>query len=88
MVILLDKELVGKITHYYGKIGVAIVELSATLKQGDRISIEKDPDSFEQVAESMQIENEPITEAKAGQAIGLKVEQPTKEGAQVFKITE
>ena len=84
----MGKELVGKITHFFGKINVAVVELSGTLQQGDRISIEKDNESFEQTADSMQIEKEPIDHAGAGQSIGLKVGQPAGIGAQVFKITD
>jgi putative protease len=82
------KELVGKIAHYYNKIGVAVVELIAPLKEGDTISIESPERSFEQKVGSMQIEHEKISEAKPGQAVGLKVEEPVREGFQVYKVTE
>ncbi len=86
--LMVEKKLVGKITHFYPKISVAVVELEDTLNVGDKISIEKGEESFEQVVESMQIEHENIEKAEAGQAIGLKVEQRAKEGAKVFKIIE
>jgi len=82
------KDLVGKITHYYGKIGVAVIELSGDLKDGDIISIEKDGEAFEQTVGSMQIEHEKIQAAKAGQAIGMKLDQHAKENSEVFKVTE
>jgi len=81
----MGKREVGKITHYYNKIGVAVVELTGTLKIGDRISIEG-KSNFEQVVNSMQIEKKDVSEATAGQAIGLKVDQPVKEGDKVYVI--
>jgi len=82
------KELIGKITHYYGNIQVAVVELSGKLKVGDTVSIEKDGQGFEQQVASMQIEHKQVKEAKKGQAIGMKVMQEVKPGFQVFKVTE
>ena len=79
---------VGKITHFYDKISVAVVELSDTLKQGDRIFIEAPGTNFEQTVGSMQIGHEQISEAKKGQAIGMKVAQPVKANWHVFKIVE
>jgi len=81
-----EKKLIGKITHYYGKIGVAVVELEDDLKVGDEISIEGPTTNVRQVIESMQIEHENIDEAKAGDAIGLKVADRVKENDSVYKI--
>jgi len=78
---------VGKITHYYNKIGVAVVELSDTLTVGDLIKISGHGREFTQTVESMQIEHEQVKEAKKGQAIGLKVSQEVKEGDEVFRVT-
>ncbi|HIH21449.1 MAG TPA: hypothetical protein HA222_02165, partial [Candidatus Diapherotrites archaeon] len=76
----MGKELVGKITHYFDKIQVAVIELSGKLKEGDSISIERGTEVFEQKATSMQIDKKPVKEAKNGQAIGMKVSQPVKPG--------
>ena len=85
----MGKELVGKVTHVYNKISVAVLELSGTLKEGDKISIEKEGEEpVEQAVASMQIEHETVKEATKGQAIGMKVDKPVKENSQVFKITE
>jgi len=78
--------LVGKITHYYDKIGVAVVEVSAPIKIGDQIKISGHGNEFVQQVSSMQIEHEQIQEAKKGQAVGLKVDQPVKEGDEVYKV--
>ena len=85
---MVEKKLIGKITHFYPKISVAVVELEDTLNVGDKISIERGEESFEQIVESMQIEHENIQQAEAGQAIGLKVTEIAKEGSQVFKVIE
>ncbi|MEM1990844.1 MAG: U32 family peptidase C-terminal domain-containing protein, partial [Candidatus Bathyarchaeia archaeon] len=70
---------VGKVTHYFSKIGVAVVELKAPLAVGDRIIIRGPTTDFEQVVESMQIEHKNIEKAEAGQSIGLKVNQRVRE---------
>lgn len=78
--------LVGKITHYYDKIGVAVVEVLAPIKVGDQIKIVGHNKEFVQQVSSMQIEHEQVSEAKKGQAIGMKVDQPVKEGDEVYKV--
>ena len=85
---MVEKKLVGKVTHYFTKIGVAVVELSDTLKIGDKISIEGATTNFEQEVESMQIEHKPVEEAKKGDSIGLKVKDRVREGDSVYKIIE
>lgn len=80
-----DKK-IGKVSHYYDKIGVAVVELTGTLKVGDKIRFMKDNEEFEQTVESMQVEHQQIKEAKKGQSVGLKVEQEVKRKAEVYKV--
>lgn len=85
---MVEKKLVGKVTHYFTKIGVAVVELLDTLKTGDKISIEGATTNFEQKVESMQIEHKPVEEAKKGDSIGLKVEDRVREGDLVYRVVE
>ncbi len=78
---------VGRVTHYYDKIGVAVVELLADLSVGDKIKFSRGgEDLFEQVVESIQVEHNKIQSAKKGDIVGLKVNQPVKEGAEIFKL--
>lgn len=81
-----QEKLVGKITHYFGKIGVAVVELSDTLKVGDTIRIVGGATDFQQVVESMEINRQKVKEAKAGESVGLKVNQKVREGYRVYKL--
>jgi putative protease len=76
---------VGRITHFFTKISVAVVELKAPLAVGDRIVIKGPLTDFEQVVDSMQIEHKNVTRAGAGQSIGLKVAQRVREKDVVYK---
>lgn len=85
----MEEKLIGKVTHYFTNIGVGVIEITEdSLKTGDSIHIKGATTDFEQAVESMQIEHENVKEAKAGQTIGLKVNQPVRENDQVFKIIE
>lgn len=77
---------IGDITHYFDKINVAVVDVLAPIKVGDRIKIVGHGQEFEQEVTSIQIEHENIEEAKKGQSIGLKVDQPVKKGDEVYKV--
>lgn len=78
---------VGKISHYYDKIGVAVVELVDTLAVGETIKIVGHGREFTQEVSSMQVEHEQLKEAKKGQIVGMKVDQETKEGDEVFRVS-
>jgi len=80
------KKLIGKIEHYYSKIGVAIVQLEDELIVGDEISIEGPSTNFTQTVESMEVEHKNVKTAKAGDAIGLKIVDKVHEKDQVYKI--
>jgi hypothetical protein len=76
---------VGHITHFFSKISVAVLELTAPLSVGDRILVKGPSTDFEQVVDSMQVEHKNIQRAEAGQSIGLKMAQQTKERDVVYK---
>ncbi|MBW2970067.1 translation elongation factor-like protein [Candidatus Woesearchaeota archaeon] len=77
---------IGKVTHFFDKIGVAVIKLDSPMKVGDKIKFEGHGSSFEMDVDSMQIDRAPIEEAKKGQEIGMKVSQPVKAGDLVFKV--
>ena len=81
-----EKKLIGKVTHFFSKISVAGIELSGTIKVGDKISIEGATTKFEENIESMQIDNKVVPEAKAGDLIGIKVKDKTRVGDDVYLI--
>jgi hypothetical protein len=76
---------IGHTTHFFSKISVAIVELTAPLAVGDRILVKGPATDFEQVVDSMQIEHQNVQRAETGQSIGLKTVQHVKEKDMVYK---
>lgn len=76
---------IGKVTHFYSKISVAVIQLTAPLNVGDKILIKGDTTNLEQTVDSMQIEHENIQKAEAGKAIGLKVKDRVRPGDTVYK---
>lgn len=79
-----EKVLIGKITHFFSTISVAVIELSGGLNVGDSISVEGASTNFKQKVDSMQIDHKPVVNASAGQAVGMKVAEKVREGDQVF----
>lgn len=85
----MGEELVGKVSHYFANIGVAVVELSGELKVGDLIAIVgKTTGRVEQTIGSMQVNKAPVQAAKKGQSIGMKVSARVHEGDTVFKLSQ
>ncbi|HOO36737.1 MAG TPA: translation elongation factor-like protein [Deltaproteobacteria bacterium] len=82
-----EKKLIGKVTHYFGKISVAGIELSSPLKVGDKISIEGATSNFEEEIVSMQIDNNVVPEANAGDLIGIKVKEKARVGDDVYLVS-
>jgi len=85
---LSEKEYVeiGKVTHFFSKISVAIVELTDVLSVGDQIAIKGPTTSVDQTVDSMQIEHESVQKAMRGQSIGLKVNDRVRENDMVYKV--
>lgn len=83
-----EERLIGKITHYYSNINVGVLELSDSLKVGDKIRIRGKATDFEQEVESMQVEHQPVSSATAGDAVGLKIKDRVKEGDEVYLLSE
>ena len=82
-----EGQIIGKISHFYPKISVCVVDLMGTLKAGDTIQIKGTATDFTQQVESMQVEHTRIEEAKKGDSVGLKVEKPVKPNDVVYLIT-
>ncbi len=79
---------VGIVRHYFGKIGVAAVELEDTLRTGDTIHIKGHTSDWVQKVESMQLEHQEVTEAHRGQSVGIKVIDHAREHDVVYLVEE
>jgi hypothetical protein len=75
---------VGKVTHYYNKIKVAVVKFGAPIKVGTRVQFRGATTNFSQAIDSMQYEHEQIKIAKKGQSLGLKVAKRVREGDEIY----
>lgn len=84
----MEREEIGKVTHYFGKLQVAAIMLSGPLKVGDRIAIIGAHTELEQEVASMQIDRTEVSEARAGQEIAIKVAQKVRERDVVYKLIE
>ncbi len=77
----------GRVTHYFGKIGVAAIEITQdTLSVGDTIHIKGHTSDFTQKVDSIQIDGQSLDEATAGQSIGIKVAEHAREHDMVYKL--
>lgn len=84
-----EDKLVGHVTHYFGKIEVAVVELSeGELAVGNTIRFKGPSTDFEQSVESMEIDKEKVEKAETGQSFGLKVKEKVREGDEVWLIID
>lgn len=84
----MEEREIGKVRHYFGKIAVAAIELTGGLSVGDTIHIKGHTSDFTQKVDSMQIENDAVESAKAGDMIGIKVAEHARQHDVVCKVVE
>lgn len=78
---------IGKVTHFYDKISVAIVDLQNSLAKGDKIRFTRGgEDLFDQDVSSLQIDHKEVEKAGKGDVIGLQVSQKLKPDTEVFLV--
>ena len=82
----MDWEVVGTVTHYFGRLSVAAVRLTGQLQLGDHIHILGSTSDFEQPVTSMQLDHESIELAEPGQEIGLRVVERVRCGDTVYRV--
>ena len=83
-----ERTLVGTVTHYFSRIRVAGILVSDQMAVGDRILIIGHTTALEQIANSMELDHQPIDVATTGQEIGLRVIDRVRKGDEVYRLTE
>lgn len=84
----MEKE-IGFVEHFFGHLGVAAIKVtSGTLKVGDTIHVKGHTSDFTEKVASMQIDNKPVNEAKAGDGIGIKMVGKCREHDKVYVVEE
>jgi len=76
---------VGRVSHFFGRINVAIIEVKDIISVGDQILIKGPTTDIEQTIDSMEIEHTKVKQAEAGQSIGMKVNARVRENDIVYK---
>jgi len=84
----MSEEVIGTVSDFFAHPVVAAIELTASLKLGDKIRIKGHTTDLELTVDSMQIENQPVQEAKAGDSIGVKVSERVRDGDTVYKVVD
>ena len=79
---------IGTVSDFFARPVVAGIELTATLKLGDKIHIKGHTTDIELTVDSMQINNVDVKEGKAGDSIGVKVSEQVRRGDTVYKVTD
>ena len=83
----MPEQIIGEVSDFFTRPVVAGIELTAPLKAGDRVHIKGHTTDIEFAIDSMQINNVTVSEAKAGDSIGLKVSDRVRRGDKVYKVT-
>ena len=84
----MPEEEIGKVSDFFARPVVAGIELTATLKVGDKIHIKGHTTDMELIVDSMQINNVDVKEGKAGDAVGIKLSDRARRGDTVYKVTD
>ena len=79
---------IGRVTHYYSYLSVAVLTLSDSLKLGDRIHFYGHATDFTQRISSMEIEHHSIVWVKPGDNVAIKVSQPVHVHDAVYRVVE
>ena len=83
----MSEEIIGKVSDFFAKPVVAGIELTGALKVGDKIKIKGHTTDIEMTISSMQVNNVNVTQAKAGDSIGIKVPEKVRNGDHVYLVT-
>lgn len=84
IIIMTKSNPVGKVIHWYDKIGVAVIKLNKTLKVGDEIKVKRGDIEFTDTVTSMQLDHKSIKSGKKGSEVAVKVSKQAKEGAEIY----
>mgnify|MGYP001587379864 CR=1 FL=1 len=79
----MEEQEIGKVIHWYDKLGVAVVRLSGALKTGDKIKVKRGDESTDDTVLSMQVDHKDVESAKAGDEVAVKISGTAKESARI-----
>lgn len=83
-----NEEKIGEVTHYFGKISVAVLKIDKGIKIGENLHFVGKHTDFSQEINSLQIEHQAVTEAEAGSDVAMKVKDRVRPGDTIFRLAE
>ena len=82
-------EQVGVVIKYFGKVGVAAVEVMGPgIKKGDLLHFKGSTTDFKEEVVSMEVDNQPRDEAAVGDMVGIKVGDRVRENDKIYVVSE
>ncbi len=79
---------IGKVTHYYNHLNVAVISLTDNLKLGDRVHIVGHHTNITERVASMEVDHQPVVWVKTGDSVAIKVLDRVHEHDKVYRIVE
>ena len=80
-----EEKPIGRVTHYFGKIGVMALDLTDTLSVGETVRVRGHTTDLLVTVGSMQIEHEDVAKAGPGDSVGIKVGEKVRPGDNVYR---
>jgi hypothetical protein len=77
---------VGRVTHWYNKIGVAALDLDGRVTRGDHVKVRKGDAEFDDTIASIEIDHVDVPEADVGDNATVKLSHAAKEGSDVYRV--
>lgn len=80
---------IGEVVKFFAKPSVAAVVITdGVLKAGDMLHFKGHTTDFSLKVESMQVDNQPVEEARTGDDVGIKVPDRVRPGDLAYKVVE
>jgi len=83
----MPEEEIGKVSAFFAQPVVAGIDLTATLKVGDKIHIKGHTTDLELTVESMQINNTNVEQGNPGDSVGIKLPDRVRPGDEVYRVS-
>ena len=84
----MGEQRVGEVVKYFSKPCVAAVKITAgEIRVGDTLKFTGHTTDFTMPVDSMEVNNQKVAEATAGDYIGIRVADRVRPGDEVFKVT-
>ena len=85
----MPEEQVAVIVKFFAKPSVAALEVtSGSITKGDLLRYKGHTTDFTEEITSMEVDNQPVDEAKVGDLVGVKVKERVRENDKVYKVVE